>query len=170
MSENESHIVKKFEQKLEEATETLKEIMFKPTDEQKRVKANLHVALRENPLIDPKNVSLQQAINVTGEEIIRNWWHNQTTGTQFRKWLVDGRTIDVNLEKLFYDLTEGLTCICTEQDPKSFSAKVALLKTLAELTGRGAVSKREIKVLDNELKGKSKEQLRDMLEKGLKKA
>jgi len=154
--------------KLLKIEDKLDEIIFTPSEAQKKVKAQLWVSLRETPMYDIKDIRCEDAVEVTGESDINKWWSNKKTGKQFQRWLTNGKTIEVNLEYLFYELCEGLVHVCTETDPKSFSAKVALGRLLSDLTGRAAPKTKETKILDEKVKGKTKEQLKAMINKGVK--
>lgn len=79
------------------------ESSWTPSAEQRRAKAKLTVALRDDPLLVPSNLSAPTAASIVGVGAVESWWSDP----RFRKWFLDNYESAAKAEFLFDEwLTE----------------------------------------------------------------
>jgi hypothetical protein len=108
------------------------EVIFQPTEPQRKLKATLLAKLADNPLYDLASLSLAQVQELTSNSSVHKWW--STPG--FSDWLLDKNENRAKLEYLFSLALEAAEQILMNTDPKAQGSRVAMIKTLAELAGK----------------------------------
>lgn len=108
------------------------EVIFQPTEPQRKLKAQLLAKLADNPLYDLASLTLAQVQEITGSTTIQKWW----SVPGFSDWLLDRDENRAKLEYLFSLALEAAEQILMNTDPKAQGSRVAMIKTLAELAGK----------------------------------
>ena len=108
------------------------EIIFQPTEPQRKLKASLLAKLADNPLYDLASISVAEVQEVTGNTSVQKWW----SLPGFKEWLTDKDENRAKLEYLFAMALEAAEQILMNTDPKAQGSRVAMIKTLAELAGK----------------------------------
>ena len=107
-------------------------ISFEPSTGHRQVKAALWVVLSENPLFaDPDALSAEEVARLTNNKKVLTWWNLPG----FREWLLNKNELKTKIDTLFHAVLDSCLFIAASDDTKSFSAKVNLLKVLADLQG-----------------------------------
>lgn len=108
------------------------EVIFHPTEAQRKLKATLLAKLVDNPLTELSALSLAEVQEITGSAIVQKWW----SVPGFPEWLLDKNENRAKLEYLFSLALEAAEQVLMNTDPKAQSSRVAMIKTLAELAGK----------------------------------
>jgi|APGre2960657373_1045057.scaffolds.fasta_scaffold90968_2 hypothetical protein len=108
------------------------EVIFHPTEAQRKLKATLLAKLADNPLTDLSSLSLAEVQDITGSAVVQKWW----SVPGFSDWLLDKNENRAKLEYLFSLALEAAEQVLMNTDPKAQSSRVAMIKTLAELAGK----------------------------------
>lgn len=143
----------------------LQDLTFAPDDEQQRVKAAFWVRQSSDPIADPDKITLAHAQQVTGDCRLARWW--PLPG--FPEWFCNRQTWREDLEYLLAQAVSALERILKSVDPKMSNAQVQAAKLLMEVTGRGAPSRKEVKMIDERVHKMTPQQLREFLDTGFKK-
>lgn len=107
-------------------------MLFEPSSAHRQVKAALWVVLSDNPIYaDPDSLTAEDVARLVGNKKVLTWW--QLPG--FREWLFNKNELKAKVDTLFHHLLDSCYLIAVSADPKSFAAKVNLLKLLADLQG-----------------------------------
>jgi len=108
------------------------EVIFHPTETQRRLKATLLAKLENNPLTDLASLSLAEVQEITGSAVVQKWW----SVPGFSDWLLDKNENRAKLEYLFSLALEAAEQIILNTDPKAQGSRVAMIKVLSELAGK----------------------------------
>jgi hypothetical protein len=103
---------------------------FRPTEAQKRAKAALLASLADpsNTILDARSISLATALKLTGITTLRGWWDQPG----FQHWFMNKEETKQKIKYLTDKALESVTQILDDPDPRTSSAKVAILKTLLQ--------------------------------------
>lgn len=137
--------------KLSELSDT---VIFQPTPAQKKLKAKFHSRFIPGPLTDLNNLSLSDALEITGDSRLRKLWEQPG----FKEWFANR---DENRERLEYLFTLALDTaeeILTSETAQA-SAKVNMVKVLAELANKFPNKYAQEKYVDEEINRMSELQL-----------
>jgi hypothetical protein len=108
------------------------DVIFHPTEAQRKLKATLLAKLTDNPLSDLASLTLAEVQQLTGSASVQKWW----SVPGFTDWLLDRDENRAKLEYLFSLALEAAEQILMNTDPKAQGSRVAMIKTLAELAGK----------------------------------
>lgn len=108
------------------------EIIFHPTEAQRRLKATLLAKLENNPLTDLASLSLAEVQEITGSAVVQKWW----SVPGFPDWLLDKNENRAKLEYLFSLALDAAEQVLMNTDPKAQGSRVAMIKVLSELAGK----------------------------------
>ena len=103
-----------------------------PTEAQIRTKSKFWASLADHPLIGGKAPSLALIKQVTQSAAIEGWWRKPG----FKEWFLNERASDERLDWLLHLSMSALEDILLSTDPKSQGARVAAIKTVAEMAGK----------------------------------
>ncbi len=103
---------------------------FRPTEAQKRAKAALMAALADpsNTILDARAINLGTALKLTNVPTVRSWWDQPG----FQNWFLNKEETKQKIKYLTDKALESVTQILDDPDPRTSSAKVAILKTLLQ--------------------------------------
>lgn len=116
----------------EQIGQVLTEGTFLPSEPQRRLKAQLLARLADNPIMDLGSLSLSDVQSLTNNAQVAKWWPQ----AGFQDWLLDKTESRARLEYLFALSLEAAEQILLNTDPKAQSARVSMIKILAELSGK----------------------------------
>lgn len=108
------------------------EVIFQPTEAQRRLKATLLAKLEDNPLYDLASLTLAQVQDITSNASVQKWW----SVPGFSDWLLDSNENKAKLEYLFALALDAAEQVLMNTDPKAQGSRVAMIKALAELAGK----------------------------------
>jgi hypothetical protein len=108
------------------------ELVYRATPAERRLKARFWAALADNPLVDPKSVTLEQARSLTSSERLAKLW--PLPG--FRDWFLNSDEHRARLEYLFDLALDAAEQVLTNEDPKAQSARVNMVKVIGDLAGK----------------------------------
>lgn len=108
------------------------EVIFQPTEAQRRLKASLLAKLNDNPLYELATLTLTQVQELTGSSTVQKWW----SVPGFTDWLLDTDENRAKLEYLFSLALDAAEQILMNTDPKAQGSRVSMIKVLAELAGK----------------------------------
>jgi hypothetical protein len=106
--------------------------VFRPTEAQSRVRAKFWARMADNPLLDPRLVTLSQAQQMTNSAALANWWGKPG----FKDWFLSSTVVDERLDYLLHLALASAEDILLNTDPKAQSARVQMVKIVAEMAGR----------------------------------
>jgi hypothetical protein len=134
-------ITKKDSKVISEIVESAK--FFRPTPDQRHVKAEFHSALIDGPT--PKKITAAFAVQLTGRSVIEKWWSE----VEFRKWFIDSRSFDNRAEALANSALETIGDIMMFGEREG--DRLAAAKTLIEIAGKVKKNKVEVQFLDENI-------------------
>lgn len=135
--------------------------MFSPTADQRKVKARFWTLMQSAPFgTRPDKMGPEEIVRKTRTPALSNWW--KTPG--FKEWFLNNTEHQERLEYLFDLALSAAEDILRNDDPKAQSARVNMVKTVAELA-RKMPSKQQTVVLDREVANMSEDQLREFIAK-----
>lgn len=108
------------------------DVAFHPTEAQSKVRAKFWARVADNPLLDVRNVSLAQAQQMTNSAALRGWWEKPG----FKDWFLSATVVDERLDYLLHLALASAEDILLNTDPKAQSARVQMVKIVAEMAGR----------------------------------
>ena len=117
---------------LNETTNALSEFTFEPTDAQRRLKVRFWASMNDVPLNDKNEVNPDLIRKQTGTSPIVRWWADQG----FREWFLNIDEQRQKLEYLFDLALDAARDIILNDDPKRQSARVQMIKSIAELANK----------------------------------
>lgn len=108
------------------------DLVFFPEKDHQRLKAQFWARFESSPFADAASISLSTVQEKVSDPRLRNYW----ALPGFKEWFLNKDEARERLEYLFSKALDAAEVVLEDLDPKSFSAKVNLIKLLAELTGR----------------------------------
>lgn len=113
---------------------------FRPSEAQSRVKsrfwsrwaggsAGLQLLTSSS---DPEKVTLAAAQSVTGSSALAAWW----VRPGFKDWFLNTQATEEKVDHLLFLALSAAEEILTNPDPRAQSARVSMIKTVAEMAGR----------------------------------
>lgn len=106
--------------------------VFRPTEAQSRIRAKFWARMADNPLLDPKTITLSAAQQMTQSAALANWWGRPG----FKDWFLSATVVDERLDYLLHLALASAEDILLNTDPKAQSARVQMVKIVAEMTGK----------------------------------
>lgn len=150
------------QQTFAEAVDQALEEVYMPSVEQRRVKSAYLAAVSDDPSVDPKEpVTLARALQVTGQTRLTHWW--KLTG--FKEWFNNKDEYRQRLEYLNQLALDKAEELLYDDNPKTASARVSLIKTLMEAGGKMAAKQKEVKLLDEVIQKMDRQQLEAYLKR-----
>jgi hypothetical protein len=147
---------------LGEAIEQALDSVYVPSVEQRRVKAAFLAAITDDPSVDPTEfVTLARAVQVTGQRKLEHWWKQEG----FVAWFNNRDEFRQRLEYLNQLALDKAEEILHDDNPKTASARVSLIKTLMEAGGKMAAKQKEVKLLDDVVQRMNRQQLESFLKR-----
>lgn len=132
---------------------------FSPTSDQKKVKARFWTLMQSAPFgTRPDKMGPEEIIRKTRTPALANWW--KTPG--FKDWFLNHTEHQERLEYLFDLALTAAEDILSNDDPKAQSARVNMVKVVAELA-RKMPTKQQTVVLDREVANMNEDQLREFI-------
>lgn len=107
-------------------------LIFRPTEAQSRVRARFWARIADNPLLDPKSLTLAQAQQMTQSAALATWWKRPG----FQDWFLSATVVDERLDYLLHLALASAEDILLNTDPKAQSARVQMVKIVAEMAGK----------------------------------
>lgn len=106
---------------------------IRPTEAQIRVKSRFWAEMAKNPLIQPQGVTLALAQQLTQSAALADWWKKPG----FREWFLATSVTEERLDYLFHLALQTAEDVLLNTDPKAQSARVSMVKIVAEMVGKG---------------------------------
>ena len=106
---------------------------FLPTQAMVRMKARFWAKWAEQPLLHQREPTLALVRSITGSAAITAWWARAA----FRDWFLNTAVTDERLDWLLHLALSAAEDILLSDDPKGASARVAMVKTVVDMAGRG---------------------------------
>lgn len=106
--------------------------IFQPTEAQSRIRAKFWARMADNPLLDPQAITLAQAQQMTQSAALNTWWNR----AGFKEWFLSATVVDERLDYLLHLALASAEDILLNTDPKAQSARVQMVKIVAEMAGR----------------------------------
>jgi hypothetical protein len=116
--------------------------------------------------LEPAALTLSLAQSLTGDSRLKRWWESEEG---FQDWLRDKDELTTRLEYLIQLSLSSVEDVLLSSDPKTANAKVQILKTLLEATGKMQSRQVQVKYADAEIEKLSAPQLRAFIEQQQKK-
>lgn len=111
---------------------TTQDSVFRPTEAQSRIRAKFWARMADNPLLDPRHISLAQAQQMTQSAALATWWKRPG----FQDWFLSATVVDERLDYLLHLALASAEDILMNTDPKAQSARVQMVKIVAEMAGK----------------------------------
>jgi hypothetical protein len=108
----------------------MEELLYRPTDSDRRLKAKLLTSLEDNPLLDIDTITPHQVRHLIKSDAFSVKW----TKPGFKEWLLNKQEHKEKLEYLFSLALGAAEEILLNTDPKAQSARVNMIKLVAELS------------------------------------
>lgn len=106
---------------------------FQPTAAQVRVKAKFWRQWAEQPLLSAQGApALALVKQVTNSAAVAAWWGK----AGFQDWFLNTQVTDDRVEYLLHLALSAAEDILLNDDPKAAGARVAMIKTVAEMSGK----------------------------------
>jgi len=141
-------------------TELSETVIFQPNPAQKKLKAKFHSRYTPGPMHDITQLSLSEALEITGDSRLNKLWAQPG----FKEWFTNR---DENRERLEYLFTLALDTAedLLSNESTQPSAKVNMIKVLAELANKFPNKYAQEKFVDDEINRMSELQLKAWLER-----
>lgn len=107
-------------------------LLYKPTEAQARVKARFWARWSETPLAAPVSITMAQAQQITGSSSLASWWGRPG----FKEWFLATSVTEERLDYLLHLALTAAEDVLLNIDPKAQSARVQMIKTVAEMAGK----------------------------------
>lgn len=133
---------------------------FRANSEQRRLKARFWIVYNENPLIDIRDITATDISKIVQDHRVQHWF----SVPGFKSWFLNTMESRERLEYLFDLALDTAEEILLDTDPKTASAKVNMIKVVAELASKYP-KHQEQKFADASIANMSKEQLDDFLQR-----
>lgn len=150
----------KFKKAASSIVDLAEDLVFIPSPAQRKAKAKFWMAVKDNPSVDPNNISASQAESIINNQSVRKWWAQPG----FKEWFKGKEEFRERLEYLCQVGLDTAEEILLIDDPKAVNAKVSLIKVLLEAGGKIDKGK-QIKLLDESVQKMSKAQLEEYMKK-----
>lgn len=105
---------------------------FRPTEAQVRVKAKFWRKWAEQPLLNAQTPTAALVASITGSGAVKGWWAR----SGFPDWFLNTTVSDERVEYLLHLALSAAEDILLNDDPKGAGARVAMIKTVAEMAGK----------------------------------
>jgi uncharacterized protein (DUF924 family) len=89
--------------------------------------------MAKNPLLQPSQVTLATAQQLTQSAALADWWKKPG----FREWFLSSQVTEERLDYLFHLALQSAEDILLNTDPKAQAARVSMVKIVAEMVGKG---------------------------------
>jgi hypothetical protein len=122
-----------FSQIIDKASEAVQSLeqSYQPTDQERRLRATFWTALEDHPVADADTINPTVVEQLTNDSRIRKWWSKPG----FQSWFLCKSEVQGKAEYALDLLLDSFIEIALSDDPKSYGAKVAAAKLLADMRG-----------------------------------
>jgi hypothetical protein len=141
----------------------LEESTYAPSEAQRLCKIRFLSRLKDNPLLDPSSLTLEDAVQLSGSTTLKNWWGKPG----FKAWFLNLDEYRERVELAFATALDAIQDILMNTEPKAQSARVNLIKTIIELAGR-MPNKNKEKYADDEISKMTPQQLQEYIHRNRK--
>ena len=139
-------------------------IEFTPSDRHREVKARFWSKAQDYNYMASDKITLATALEVTGDQKLKRFWAIDG----FEDWFGDSRRFEAEILALVYEFPAYAKAILDSDSPQ-ISAKVNLLKLLAEIANKMPAKTKEIIVSDKGINKLDEDQLRKQIAEKTKK-
>ena len=136
------------------------EFIFRPTAKQRLAKARLLTALQAQPLIKIEELPRRKVEQIVGINLSKDW-----SKEGFQAWLFNRSEYEEKLEVLFSLALDAAEQILQNGDPKAQSARVQMVKIIAELANKTPNKWKQQDPIKDAIDGMSKDEIEDLLGK-----
>ena len=147
--------------------ELAEQVVYTPTNEDRKLKAAFLALVDGNPLIDPQNLPMKECERILGRKLP----NKESPG--FAAWFLNKDENRQRLEYLFQLALGAAEDILLNTDPKAQSARVNMVKAVSELAGKmpsraaaGGQAGESIKELASSIGKMDRQQLQVLLQSG----
>jgi hypothetical protein len=144
----------------EKLAEVLESIDFVPTEAMRAAKAAFWAVAMDTPLVDPQNITLAAALQLTGVTQLRRWW----ASPGFSAWWANKDELRQRIEFLVHKGLDAIEEVLADAETPA-TAKVRAFEILARLADKEPAKVKEIKFADASIQSMSAAQLTRFLEK-----
>ena len=131
-----------------------------PSEEQRHLKSRFWLALRSNPIADDSEVSPALVEQMTGKSV-QKWLGDD----RFWPWFSTKDSTKVHLEHAAEKASELAMYYLNPAVPMNDNARVSLIKTVLEFSGRTPPTTKVVKWQDADVASMSEDQLRAFVDK-----
>lgn len=136
------------------------EFIYRPKQKHRLAKARLMTAIQSQPLLRIEELSCGKIEQIVGMNL-RNEWNKPG----FREWLLNRSEYEEKLEMLFSMALDAAQEILLNTDPKAQSARVQMIKTVAELANKMPSRWAQKDPIKDTLDSLDKNEIEDLLQK-----
>ncbi len=109
---------------------------FRPTEQQALCRSRFWSRMADRPMAAGATPGLALAQQMTQSASLKGWWAQGG----FKEWFLNERALDEQVDWLMHLALRAAEDVLKNEDPKSAGARVAMVKTIAEMAGRLAKS------------------------------
>lgn len=136
------------------------EFMYRPKQKHRLAKARLMTAIQSQPLLRLDELSCGKVEQIVGMNL-RNEWRQPG----FQEWLLNRNEYEEKLEMLFSLALDAAENILQNADPKAQSARVQMIKVVAELANKMPDRWSKKDPIKDTLDSMGKDEIEDLLSK-----
>jgi hypothetical protein len=136
-------------------------VEFTPTQDHRRAKSNLWTSISEQGISLPPNPELQLVAQYAGDRRIQQWW--DIPG--FQDWFLNRQEFRQRVDALSQLALDEMERILISTDPKTATAKVAVIRMALEASGKLAEAnkKAEVETADEKIAKMTKQELEEFI-------
>lgn len=146
------------------SVEVVQDLIFEPSPEQRMLKARFWTRYADTPLADCNKINQTFVANLTGNSTVARWWNMPG----FADWFLNKDEWREKIEYLARLSLDAAEAILMDDNPKTASARVNLIKSINELANKLPARVKERVVLDKVVADATEEQLDDIIAQGAK--
>lgn len=144
--------------------EDLEFIKFEPTQTQQIAKARFWETMKNSPVLEPKDISIDHIIELTGFSALRNWARKP----EFRAWFFNVNSAKHKIQAAAEGAVDALVEVMNKTDAKTASARVKAAEIVLRLGGYEPPKVRKIEVSDKDIQNMDAEQLQSYIDNTMK--
>lgn len=138
------------------------DLTYLPNPQQRRVKEAFWVRWNENPLCDPADVPLSEALRVTGDGRLERWWSQPG----FKEWFRNQEEFRERASVLAQTALDTIEEILSNRDAQP-AARIAAAKLAMEIARKMPQKQAEPKYLDDSVGKMDKQQLEQFIQRNI---
>lgn len=136
------------------------ELIFSPSEEQKRLKSSFWAVVADYATIDVENIKLVDVKQVTGDTRCESWWRQPG----FQEWFANKDEYRQQLEYEFSVALATLNDVMTDRDAPA-NARVRAAEIVARLANKEPAKTKETKWADKDIGEMDTKQLDALIKK-----